>query len=74
MSIVARRLERDPLGHLFARLTAILEDACGVATEGQNPQLTLRRRKVLLRRITRLVSKAIALIELATTPVDGADR
>ncbi len=74
MSIVTRRLERDPLGRVFARLTAALEDACSAATEGQNPQLTVRRRKVLLHRITRLISKAMTLIELAATTIDGAGR
>lgn len=74
MSMATRRLERDPLGRVFAQLTATLEDACSIATEGQNPHLTLRRRRVLLRRITRLISKAMALIELVATPVDGADR
>jgi hypothetical protein len=49
---------RDPIGHAFARLTAQLEDACELAVQGQNAQLSLSRRAALARRL-RLRSEAM---------------
>lgn len=65
------------MGRVFAQLTAMLEDAAAVASYGQNPNLSLRRRSALMRRIVRLLQKAIVLIDSVTHPKaadSGAER
>ncbi len=52
-------MERDDdAGILFARLTCLLEDAAGLAGEGQNPRLTPSIRRELLLQIRLLMTEA----------------
>lgn len=45
-------------GALFAVLTGLLEDAAGLAAEGQNPGLTIRERRTLISRLRHLLNHA----------------
>lgn len=50
--------DKDKIGWLFAQLTGQLEDASGLAVEGQNRKLSLVTRTSLVMRLRRRLSRA----------------
>lgn len=52
----------DPVGHLFARLTGELEDACEIATEGRNRRMALGTRADLVVRLRRRLGRMHSIL------------
>lgn len=48
----------DETGALFSVLTGLLEDAAGLAAEGQNPGLSIGDRRILVSGLRRLLHHA----------------
>ena len=62
---------KDRVGRLFAQLTGELEDASGLAVEGQNSKSTFALRRSLTRRIRRQLIgslRTLALLDAALSP------
>jgi hypothetical protein len=66
--------EKDRIGRLFAQLTGQLEDAAEVATNGQNPKLSVAARSTLALRVRRRLTRTwgtVSSIENAIANLDG---
>jgi hypothetical protein len=57
----------DRISRLFARLTAIVEDAHELTIEGQNPAASVSERKNLLRRLNRRLTRCDATVAAIAT-------
>lgn len=64
-------MQDDDAGALFANLTSLLEDAAGLASEGQNPRLTLPIRRALLLQIGPLLAEAHLTTQRLSHLLDG---
>ncbi len=51
-------IDEDPIGEIFARLTARYEDAATLAADGQSPKLSNTERRIFLGRIRAITADA----------------
>ncbi len=51
-------IDEDPIGEIFARLTARYEDVATLAAKGQNPTLSVAERRIFLSRIRAITADA----------------
>ncbi len=51
-------IDEDPIGEIFARLTARYEDAATLATKGQSPTLSITERRIFLGQIRVITADA----------------
>jgi len=63
----------DPIGHLFARLTIVLEGAGSCATAGQDRTLRPSQRAVLARRVQKRLAVAQELADRLVANLSSAD-
>ena len=60
--LASKQRADDPVGRLFARLTATVEDAHELTVEGQNPSASVSDRKNLLRRLNSRLARCHAIV------------